>query len=133
MGKQWLHLDSKRALVCPSNTALVYPINTLALLILHTVTKAHLNKLVFISICIQAALTFTVVGFSAYQVSRCSVDQEDCPRSAIFINLISTLVSYWYPSPLTAYSGFSSSSSSRSSRSSKGDINQESTSEEEKM
>lgn len=132
VGKQWLHLASKIALVCPINTALVCPSNTLALLRLHTVTKAHLNKLVFISICIQAALTFTVVGFSAYQVSRCSVDKEDCPRSAIFINLISTLVAYWFPSPVTAYlAGSSSTTSTRSSKRSNGNLEQEAAFKEE--
>ena len=73
------------------------------------------RTIIYCSIGIQAALTFTVVFFCAYQLNRCPVasvtkENEDagladvgsCPR-ALYTNMITAAVAYWFPSPWYAF------------------------------
>lgn len=73
------------------------------------------RTIIYCSIGIQAALTFTVVFFCAYQLNRCPVDSNtkengdsgladtgSCPR-ALYTNMITAAVAYWFPSPWYAF------------------------------
>lgn len=73
------------------------------------------RTIIYFSIGIQATLTFTVVGFCAYQLNRCPVDSPtkenadsgladlgSCPR-ALYTNMITAAVAYWFPSPWYAF------------------------------
>lgn len=73
------------------------------------------RTIIYCSIGIQAALTFTVVFFCAYQLNRCPVDSPTkenadngiadsgtCPR-ALYTNMITAAVAYWFPSPWYAF------------------------------
>lgn len=71
------------------------------------------RSIVWFSMCVQACLTATVVGFSAFELSRCPIllpsdsgTSPDaaanlCPR-ALYTNLIVSSVSLWFPAPWSA-------------------------------
>lgn len=68
------------------------------------------RNIIYLSIVVQALLTFSVVGFCAYQLNRCPVSDRDtsdssgvydtpqCPR-ALYTNMITASVASWFPSP----------------------------------
>jgi hypothetical protein len=75
------------------------------------------RNIIYISLLTQATLTFLVVGFSAVQLNRCPVAEQDnsdstaydnvsCPR-ALFLTLITTSLGYWFPSPISSLPGTS--------------------------
>lgn len=68
------------------------------------------RTVIYGSMLVQALLTFSVVGFCAYQLNRCPVNDRDtsdgsgvydtpqCPR-ALYTNMITAAVASWFPSP----------------------------------
>ena len=82
---------------------------------MNAVRLAIERNVLYFSLATQAALTFTVVGFCAIQLNRCPVDSPTkenadggyadvgtCPR-ALYTNMITAAVAYWFPSPWYAY------------------------------
>jgi hypothetical protein len=72
------------------------------------------SNIIYASMAVQAILTFTVVGFCAYQLNKCptggeqlttdstgSADAATCPR-ALYTNIITGSVAAWFPSPWSA-------------------------------
>lgn len=74
------------------------------------------RNVIYASLFVQALLTLSVVGFCAVQLNRCPVgastlesgadaglaDVGACPR-ALYTNMITAAVSYWFPAPWYAF------------------------------
>ena len=70
------------------------------------------KRIAYVSIGIQATLSFTVILFSAWQLNRCpvaevvkandEVDTASCPSRALYSTMLTSSLAFWFPSPLNA-------------------------------
>ncbi len=68
------------------------------------------RNILYFSMIVQATLTFAVVGFCAYQLNRCPVNDGDtsdsggiydspqCPR-ALYTTMMTSAIASWFPAP----------------------------------
>jgi hypothetical protein len=58
--------------------------------------------IVYASLAIQALVTFVVISFCCFQLTRPHTSNDDS-KVAVYVSLLTGSLAYWFPSPASSY------------------------------